>query len=120
MIKNGAKGISDFIFIFFFDQYIKIKLTIVPIQKDKIITQRPADKPKSQPIPKINLPSPKPIYLPFEKYQSKTKGKDKIGPANKFCQEGTINILPIPEKFINIEIKDNSIKVNTNGSGIIL
>lgn len=66
-MRNGAKGISDFIVYFLPAKPIKNKPTIDPKQKDKIKEKIPEDKPSNQPIPRINLPSPIPISLPFEK-----------------------------------------------------
>lgn len=47
-IRNGAKGISVFIFIFpilllnkYLDENITVRLTIAPIQNDKIIAEKP-------------------------------------------------------------------------------
>lgn len=121
-IKNGAKGISVFIFILFFDMKINNNPTIVPSQKDITKENNPADKPRSQPIPKINLPSPRPINRPFEKYHKRAKGIESIGPANKSVQVGSIKIEVVStnEKFTNKDKKEIKIKIYTSLSGIIL
>ena len=82
-IINGANGISVFRFILFFDKNIMTKLTIVPIQKDKIIAKNPCEIPSIHPIPSTSLPSPKPIRRPFEKYHIRTNGRAISGPAIK-------------------------------------
>jgi hypothetical protein len=97
IIKNGAKGISVFILIFFFEISIKSKLMIVPIQNDIITTQRPEAIPNIHPIPNISLPSPKPISFPLESNQRRTNGIDNIGPAKKVERVGSENNGPIPE-----------------------
>ncbi len=118
IIKNGAKGISVFIPSFFpfikrieiFDKNIKIRLTIVPIQKDNIIENIPCDKPSAHPIPKTSLPSPRPMRRPFEKYHINTNGIASIGPARKAQIFGNANNESNINGFIN---KDkNEMKIN--------
>lgn len=112
MIKNGANGISVFIFIFFLDKKIKNKPIIVPSQNEITKENKPADNPSSHPNPRINLPSPNPINRPLEKYQSATNGIASTGPASKSVSDGKIKIAPAvaTEEFIKIEIKESKIK----------
>ena len=81
-MRKGANGISVFKPIFFFEKNIISKLTIDPIQKDRVRAVSPSDIPSIQPIPKISLASPSPIHLPFDMNQIKAKGIQKSGPAN--------------------------------------
>jgi hypothetical protein len=97
IIRNGANGISVFMPIFFLDKNMMSRLTTVPIQNDNITEANPAIKPNSHPIPRINLPSPKPISRPFEKSQSKAKGRAIIGPAIILEKVGNVKNEPIPE-----------------------
>jgi hypothetical protein len=104
----------------FLDKSIKNKLTIVPIQNDKITAKIPDDKPSIHPIPSINLLSPNPISLPLEKIQRRTNGEDIIGPEINAESFGKIKRGPKGEVLINIEIKEINMKRYTNLLGIIL
>ena len=85
---------------------------IVPNQKDITKENNPDDNPKSQPKPKINLPSPSPINRPLEKYQRDAKGIARTGPAIRSVQEGKmkIELRLVNEIFIKIERKEIKIK----------
>jgi len=113
IIKNGAKGISVCIFIFLFDKDNNNRLIIVPIQNDRITAKNPADNPRNQPIPRINLPSPSPIKWPFEKYQIRAKGKAKAGPAIRLINVGKtkIDIPPEGDEFIKRVKKETIINI---------
>jgi len=120
IIRNGANGISVFIFIFPLERNIIITLTIVPSQNDNIIEKRPADIPSIQPIPRTNFPSPSPISRPLEKNQRRTNGKANRGPEIKLAKVGRVKTGPNREEFTNMERKEIIMKIKTNLSGIIL
>lgn len=110
IIKNGAKGISDFMEYFLPASAIKNNPTIDPRQKAKIRANTPDESPRSQPIPKINFPSPMPINFPFEKYDNKTKGKANIGPERTLKRPAQVNNIPKEYKPTIKETKDKILK----------
>lgn len=97
IIKNGANGISVFMVIFFLEINNRIKLTIVPIQKDRKRAQIPENIPSNHPMPTMSLPSPSPINRPFENNQIKTNGKARTGPEIKLISVGQENKCGTPE-----------------------
>lgn len=119
-IKNGAKGISVLIFIFFLDKNKTNNPTIDPIQNAKIIAKIPCDIPSIHPRPKTNLPSPRPIKRPFEKNQRITNGIAKSGPANNVVKVGSTKKEPNMYGFIKMEKNEIAIKIYTSLSGITL
>lgn len=110
-IKNGAKGISVLIFIFFLDKDKTSNPTIDPIKNAKKIAKIPCAIPSIHPRPKTNLPSPRPIKRPFEKNQRNINGRAKSGPANNETRVGNTKKEPNIYGFINIEIKEIAIKI---------
>ncbi len=79
--RNGPNGISLLIVSFFVLNAKRIKLTAAPIQNARTTAEIPSIRPRAQPMPRANLPSPSPIHLPLEKNQRRKKGKNKAGPA---------------------------------------
>ena len=85
--KNGAKGISLFIlilspFFLFLERMIRAKPIIVPDQKAITRPDSALVRPNSQPMPRANLASPKPIHLPEDISQKMAKG-DAINKPDK-------------------------------------
>jgi hypothetical protein len=70
-----------------FEKIINKIPNIAPIQKAKMSDEPPKSKPKSQPIPNANFPSPKPIHFPREINHKRKKGRKNKGPAQKFIQK---------------------------------
>ena len=96
MIKNGAKGISLFILVFFLENKIIKRPAIDPIQKDKVSAAIPFVRPSIHPIPKASLASPNPIHRPRDTSQSKAKGIERSGPEAIDMIGALIKIGPKP------------------------
>lgn len=96
MIKNGAKGISVFMFIFRLEKNIIARLTIAPIQNESVSMARVCIGPSIQPIPKISFASPRPIHLPRDTSHKRANGKAKSGPDTSAKSDGITNKVPTP------------------------
>lgn len=90
--KKGAKGTSVFMPIFFLEKNTNSKLTIEPIQKDRMRIAKDWRGGKIQARARINFASPSPIHLPLPMSQIKAKGSANNGPAINLIIVGVVNI----------------------------
>ena len=94
---------------------------IDPDQKAKTMPESAIGIPRSQPMPRASLASPKPIQAPFDTNQKKAKGKAMSGPARNshspgMCGEKIKLLLSKKNKPANA----NTPKSKESVSGIIL
>jgi len=79
-IKKGANGISLFI-LYFLENKIRKIPNKAPVQKEITTPEIALLRPTSQPNPKTNLASPRPIQAPLDINHSKAKGRAITIPA---------------------------------------
>lgn len=94
-------------------------LISAPIQNANKRALIPRSRPKRKPMPMTSFPSPRPIHVPFERYQRRKNGiKNKI-PAKTYGNPPPIKSPLMPYKKI-IRMNVTTIKEKTISSGMIV